>query len=178
MLKNITNNSFDSQSLIYNGGAFLYAISAYILGFYGLFNQYLVINIASMILLAHGMVIAAYLVHECAHNLVFKKIQHNTYFGKFLVWICGASYGTYEDIRYKHFRHHVDNDDVVWFDYEGFFRRFPLILKITQILEWFYIPVHDLIMHFIMAFTSFVIPQRRNQRKRNLFVLLARGSVF
>ena len=42
--------------------------------------------------------------------------------------ICGASYSTFEDIRYKHFRHHVDNDDVVWFDYEKFFLSHPRIL--------------------------------------------------
>ena len=35
--------------------------------------------------------------------------------------ICGVSYSTFEDIRYKHFRRHVNNDDVVWFDYEKFF---------------------------------------------------------
>jgi|TARA_B110000438_G_scaffold114235_1_gene111983 fatty acid desaturase len=174
----ITQNSYNKQSLIYNGGAFCYALISYTLGLYGLFHMNLIINFAAILLLSHGMIIAAYLVHECAHNLVFKKMQHNTFFGKFLVWICGASYGTYEDIRYKHFRHHVDNDDVVWFDYEAFFRKHPRILRLTQILEWFYIPVHDLIMHFIMVFTSFVIPQRRNQRKRNLLVILTRGSLF
>jgi fatty acid desaturase len=117
----ITQNSYNKQSLIYNGGAFCYALISYTLGLYGLFHMNLIINFAAILLLSHGMIIAAYLVHECAHNLVFKKMQHNTFFGKFLVWICGASYGTYEDIRYKHFRHHVDNDDVVWFDYEAFF---------------------------------------------------------
>jgi len=98
--------------------------------------------------------------------------------GSLLSWLCGASYGTYEDMRYKHFRHHVDNDDVVWFDYEKFFEDHPLVLRTTRLLEWFYIPAHDLIMHFIMVFSSFIIPQRRKQRWRNLIVILIRGSVF
>ena len=124
------------------------------------------------------MTIAAYMIHECGHNLVFRSMRHNAYLGRFLCWLCGASYGTYEDIRYKHFRHHVDNDDVVWFDYEKFFAEHPLALRITRILEWFYIPAHDLIMHFIMVFTSFIIPERRNQRRRNVTVIVLRAAVF
>ena len=171
-------NIITKDSLLYNGCALLYTITAYTLGIIGLFSQDILINIISIIVLAHGMIIAAYLVHECAHNLIFKKMLHNTYLGRILTWLCGASYGTYEDIRYKHFRHHVDNDDVVWFDYEDFFRKHPLILKITQILEWFYIPIHEIIMHIIMAFTSFIIEERRDQRRRNISVLLLRSSLF
>jgi fatty acid desaturase len=51
-------------------------------------------------------------------------------------------------------------------------------MRLTRALEWLYIPAHDLIMHFIMVFTSFVIPQRRDQRARNLAVIAVRGSVF
>ena len=93
-------------------------------------------------------------------------------------WLCGAAYGTYEDMRYKHFRHHVDNDDVVWFDYEDFFERHPLLTKFIRMIEWFYIPAHDLLMHSVMIFTSFVIPRRRDQRLRNVSVILIRGGVF
>ena len=71
----------------------------------------------------------------------------------------------------------MDNDDVVWFDYEAFFRRHPVIYRITNILEWCYIPAHDYLMHAIMMLTSFVIPQRRNQRRRNLIVLAIRGAL-
>ena len=67
---------------------------------------------------------------------------------------------------------------MVWFDYEVFFADHPRVLGITRILEWFYIPAHDLIMHFIMVFTSFIIPQRRNQRRRNVTVIIIRGGVF
>jgi fatty acid desaturase len=124
------------------------------------------------------MVIAAYLIHECGHQLVFKRSKHNAVLGRAMSWLCGAAYGTYEDMRYKHFRHHVDNDDVVWFEYEEFFEKHPRVLKVTRALEWVYIPAHDLIMHFIMVFTSFIIPQRRDQRARNILVIAIRGSVF
>jgi len=93
-------------------------------------------------------------------------------------WLCGAAYGTYEDMRYKHFRHHVDNGDVVWFAFDEFFECHPVMTSITRVLEWFYIPAHDLIMHGVMVFTSFVIPQRRDQRLRNVMVILIRGGIF
>jgi len=158
--------------------AFAYAVFGYAMGFYGLFHASWAINALATLLLGHSMVIAAYLLHECGHNTIFRKQSANTQLGRAMSWICGAAYGRYEDMRYKHFRHHVDNDDIAWFDYEEFFRQHPLTLRITKILEWFYIPAHDLLMHGIMMFTSFVIPQRRNQRARNIAVIAIRCSIF
>ena len=168
----------EPEGIFYNGGAILYAITAYVIGFLGLFNSSILINALATLLLGHAMIIAAYLVHECSHNLVFKRIRFNTYLGRFLSWFCGSAYGTYEDIQYKHFRHHVDNDDVVWFDYEAFFEENPTVFKLTKMLEWFYIPAHEFIMHFIMMFSSFIIPQRKNQRSRNSAVIIIRFSLF
>lgn len=166
------------EGLVWHGGAVVYAVAAYALGVLGLFQPSWVLNLASVPILAHAMTIAAYLVHECAHNTIFRKQGHNLTLGRFMTWLCGASYGTFEDIRYKHFRHHVDNDDVVWFDYERFFLTHPRTLRTTRALEWAYVPAHDLLMHAVMAFTAFVIPQRRGQRSRNLSVLLIRAGLW
>lgn len=168
----------EPEGLRFHGGAVAYAVLAYGLGLAGLFQASLLVNALATLLLAHGMIVAAYMVHECAHNLVFRRVAHNVRLGRCLSWICGASYGTFEDIRYKHFRHHVDNDDVVWFDYERFFREHPLALKATKALEWCYIPAHELIMHGILAVVAFVIPQRRGQRRRNVVVLAVRTALF
>ena len=125
----------EPEGLSYHGLAVLYAVLGYALGLAGLFADQWPVNGVAVLLLAHAMVIAAYLVHECGHNLVFHNIRHNAMLGRALTWICGASYGTYEDIRYKHFRHHVDVDDVVWFDYERYFREHPAVLRITRVLD-------------------------------------------
>ena len=162
----------------YYGAAVTYAVFGYGLGIAGLFHPAIAINFAATLLLAHAMTIAAYLIHECGHNVVFHRHRDNATLGRIMSWLCGAAYGTYEDMRYKHFRHHVDNDDVVWFDYENFFERHPLLTRFIRVLEWFYIPAHDLLMHSVMIFTSFVIPQRRDQRLRNVSVILIRGGVF
>ena len=111
----------EPRGLLMHGGALLYAVTGYVAGFAGLFVASWLVNAAATLLLAHAMVIAAYLIHECGHNLVFKRQRDNTRLGRFMSWICGAAYGTYEDMRYKHFRHHVDNGDLVWFDYEYWF---------------------------------------------------------
>jgi omega-6 fatty acid desaturase (delta-12 desaturase) len=168
----------EPQGVLMNGAALLYAVVGYVAGFAGLFHASWAVNALATLLLAHAMIIAAYLIHECGHNLVFRRSAHNARLGRALSWLCGASYGTYEDMRYKHFRHHVDNDDVVWFEYEAFFERHPLVLRTVQVLEWLYIPAHDLLMHLVMVFTSFVIPQRRDQRRRNVAVIAVRGGVF
>ncbi len=168
----------EPAGLRHNGTALLYVVFGYVSGFAGLFSSSWALNLVATLLLAHAMVIAAYLIHECGHQLVFARSRHNAWLGQLMSWICGAAYGTFDDMRYKHFRHHVDNDDVVWFEYETFFARHPFILKAVRTLEWFYIPAHDLLMHLIMVFTSFIIPERREQRVRNVMVILVRGTVF
>jgi len=168
----------EQRGVVYHGGALLYAIAAYVLGWAGLFYDDWRIWAPSTLLLAHSMIVAAYMIHECAHNTVFRDSRHNARLGHLLSWMCGAAYGTYEDIRYKHFRHHVDNDDVVWFDYNRYFAEHAFLTRVVKALEWAYIPAHDLVMHFVMIFTSFIIPERRNQRTRNVAVILVRGGVF
>jgi fatty acid desaturase len=168
----------DRAGWLYYGVAVGYAVGAYGLGLTGLFSSSFSVNLAATLLLAHAMTISAYLIHECGHNVVFKRHRDNATLGRAMSWLCGAAYGTYEDMRYKHFRHHVDNDDVVWFDYDRFFARHPRFTNLIRALEWLYIPAHDLLMHGVMVLTSFVIPQRRNQRMRNVSVILIRGGLF
>ncbi len=62
----------------YYGGAVLYAVAGYLLGLAGLFAESWAVNLVATLLLAHAMTIAAYLIHECGHNLIFKRIEHNT----------------------------------------------------------------------------------------------------
>jgi len=168
----------EPAGILFHGGAVLYALAGYAAGLYGLFSSHWLINVGAVLLLAHAMVIAAYMIHECGHNTVFRSNQANARLGKVLTWITGSSYTTFEDIRYKHFRHHMDNDDSVWFVYDDFWDKHPRIARMVQFFEWFYIPAHDIMMHIILVFQAFIIPQRRQQRLRNAIVILIRGGVF
>ena len=169
---------FDEEGARYHGGAIGYAVVGYVAAIAGLFVDSWVINALAIVFLGHAMTIAAYLIHECGHNTVFRNNRDNARLGRLLSWICGASYGTFEDMRFKHFRHHVDNGDLVWFDYEAWFAQHPAVLKCTQWLEWCYIPAHELIMHGVMMFAAFLIPERRAQRWRNLLVIIVRGGLY
>ena len=177
-MKPIRSLFHEPEGLWYHGAALLYGIGGYLLGLAGLFSGNGWVNAGAVLLLGHAMAICAYLIHECGHNTVFRDNELNARLGRLLNWICGTSYGTFEDIRYKHFRHHRDNDDAVWFVPEEFLGRHPRLTQWVKFLEWFYIPAHDLIMHFITMFTAFVIPQRRDQMTRNVVVILVRGGLF
>ena len=166
-----------AKGRLWHSGAIGYSVVVYAVGWWLLLTANWITFLPGVILLGHAMIIAAYLIHECAHNTVFTVNRHNMQLGSLLGWICGSCYGTVEDIRTKHFRHHVENDDVVWFDYEAFFKRHPLVYRVTIFLEWCYIPAHCILMHAIMVFTGFIIPERRNQLPRNVTVILIRGGL-
>ena len=168
----------EPQGVLYHGGAFLYATAGYSLGLLGLFHQSGLVVLLSVALLGHAMIIAAYLIHECAHNTIFRKNHHNALLGGLLTWICGVPYGTYEDIRYKHFRHHVDNDDIVWYALSSFRRQHPYLIKIVLFFEWFYVPAHEVVQHVMMCFVPFIVPQRNEQRARCVMVTIVRVGLF
>jgi len=168
----------EPQGLYFHGAALLYGVAGYVAGLFGLFSESLWINAGATILLGHAMTICAYMIHECGHNTVFRSNEANARLGRFLNWICGTAYGTFEDIRYKHFRHHMDNDDAVWFMCDEFFEQHPKLVQWIRFLEWFYIPAHDMVMHFITVFGAFIIPHRKDQRLRNAVVIIVRGGLF
>ena len=158
--------------------ALLYIVLMYISGFYLVTLDALIVNLFGSLLIAHSMVIAAYMVHECAHNTVFKDNKSNARLGALLSWITGACYGDYEDIRHKHFRHHMDRADVVAFDYRPKFSAHPMFMKVMQLLEWLYIPAVEIIMHLLVLIVPFVLPSRKHRRQRVLRVLFVRTAVF
>jgi len=168
----------DTEGAVYNSLALLYVFAGYALGLTGLIHGGLWPCVFGTLWLGHAMTIAAYLLHECGHNSIFSSNANNARLGSLLTWVTGSCYGTYEDIRVKHFRHHVDNADVMWFESRKWFNTHPICARFVQCLEWFYIPAHDLVMHFIMVFSAFIIPARRSQRWRNALVILIRSALF
>lgn len=177
-MTSVTQFFHEPEGLLFHGAALFYGVVGYALGLAGLFSDNLWINAGATVLLGHAMTICAYMIHECGHNTVFRDNDANARLGRFLNWVCGTSYGTFEDIRYKHFRHHMDNDDAVWFMCGEFFERHPKLVEWIKFLEWFYIPAHDMVMHFITVFGAFIIPQRKSQRLRNAVVIVIRGGIF
>ncbi|HSC75906.1 MAG TPA: fatty acid desaturase [Pseudomonadales bacterium] len=158
--------------------AFAYAFGGYAAGWWLIAGENWLANAAGVLVLAHAMIIAAYLIHECAHNTLFADNANNARFGAMLLWLTGACYGTYEGLRHKHFRHHVDRADVVAFNFRTRLLQYPMLLRVLQILEWAYIPAVDLVMHWLVPVMPFVLPKRKTQRSHVITVLLVRGSLF
>lgn len=138
----------------------------------------IVANLPGVLLLAHAMIVSAYLIHECAHNTVFAANVHNARLGACLGWIVGSCYARYEDLRRKHFRHHVERADVIGFDYRRRLPAHPLLAKSVAALEWAYIPAVEIMLHALVVVLPFTDEHYRPRRNRVLGVLAVRGSCF
>jgi omega-6 fatty acid desaturase (delta-12 desaturase) len=155
-----------------------YIAAAYLGGFAALIFGGWVGWIGGVLLTAHGMVIAAYMIHECAHNSVFRDPAHNARLGRVLCWITAACYGTYEEIRDKHMRHHVDRADVVFLDYREILRARPWLRRTLATLEWFHVPATEVMMHALVLWLPFRTSVYRHNRTRVVVCLAVRGGAF
>ncbi|MET0066934.1 MAG: fatty acid desaturase [Candidatus Thiodiazotropha sp.] len=158
--------------------ALAYALGAYALGLAVMLTQPLPLALLGSLPLAHGLVIGAYLIHECTHNTIFADQQHNRWLGGLLSWLAGGGYGDYRDIRRKHMRHHVDRADVIAYDYRALLERHPRLRGAIQALEWCYIPAVDLLMHALVLALPFSLATRRHRRGRVVGQLLIRIAIF
>ncbi|MBO1923754.1 fatty acid desaturase [Thiomicrorhabdus sp. 6S3-12] len=155
-----------------------YALSGYLVGGYWMLIDGWYFNLPGVLWFAHSMVIAAYLIHEAAHQSVFRKKQANRWYGELLLWITGSSYSDFNDIVHKHNRHHSDRADIVSFDFRPILEKHPFFLKTLQILEWAYIPALEILMHTLVIILPFVKTNRRQRRLRVLSVLFVRLALF
>ncbi len=155
-----------------------YMFSTYFFGFAAILADSPWLNAAGVLLLAHSMVIAAYFIHECAHESLFRKSRHNQIFGELLLWLTGASYSDYKAVQHKHVRHHMDRADIVSFDFREKLLAYPKFLKTLQILEWMYIPALEIMMHALVIILPFVKESRKKLRSRIVTVLLLRIAFF
>lgn len=158
-------------------GALLYVHLAYFGGAALILSLKPLLMVFGTLAIAHGMVIASYLIHECGHNSLFKVPRHNAMLGSALNWLTGGCYGTYEDLRAMHMRHHVDNADVIGFDHREYLARHPVQLAVARVLEWLYIPAVELLMHGMLMLAPFVFPEKRDQRLRVVKIIAIRFSL-
>jgi len=172
-------NLFRYQDAFFpNIGLISYILLAYGLGMTGLLSEPLWLNVLSVFLVTHSMVLAAYLIHECAHESVFKNRRYNRWLAELMLWVCGSSYSHFDDIKHKHIRHHSDRADIVSFDFRPILSQHPKTLKLIQLLEWFYIPILEVVMHALVIVLPFVKASRQSRRLRVLTVLVIRAGLF
>ena len=73
----ITSKLKDPDGFAYYVAALAYAAGAYLIGWSGLFHPDWRINVCATLFLGHAMVIAAYLIHDCAHNMISRSVKDN-----------------------------------------------------------------------------------------------------
>ena len=169
----------EPEGVLPNSLALGYAVSAHILGLYLLTRDSPVAVLPGILVTAHSMVIASYLIHECAHMTLFRARSVNRWVGELMAWIAGAAYAPFERIRQLHIRHHRDRADVARFDYKRFLLNRPVWLKqLVYILEWAYIPAVELIMHAQVLVRPFLGGGSDAERARVLLVLATRVLLF
>lgn len=155
-----------------------YSTGGYVLGLFLITRDNGLAMATGTLLLGHAMIIAAYYFHECAHNTVFASNRANAWLGNVMIWICGGIYCRYEELRRKHFRHHVDRADVVAYDYRPVLARHPVLVRVIKTLEWAYLPALDIYHHLMVLVLPFTMATRRHDRSRVVTVLAVRMGLF
>ena len=167
-----------NTSTLKNYAAIAFSLLGYTAGIAMLFAENWPINIAGVLLVSESMIISAYLLHEFAHWSIFKNSQTNQRWGVIMSWINGSCYSTFQEIRDKHMHHHVDRADVLTFNVQYLMRDMPVLARnIIKVLEWFYIPALEILMHLLVIILPFVQPEWHYKRFRLLLILLVRAPL-
>lgn len=164
------------DGIVPNSIAFSYVFVGYPLAILGLLDHFL--WPLACIWLAHILIIAAYLFHECAHNTVFKSVEQNARVGKWLSFITGASYTSYQQLREKHFKHHVQREDVLAINTHSLLEKHPSLAKLVRVLTFFHIPALDVLSQYLALLAPFILPDMHNQKGHVISMLLIRACLF
>jgi fatty acid desaturase len=132
-------------------------------------------NVAGVLVCAHSMVLAAYLIHEATHQSLLANSAANRRMGEWLSFIAGASYASFERIRHMHMRHHRDRVDLACYDGRTLMRRYPLLRRVIEAMEWSYIPAAEILAHLQVIYRPMLARSQRRYLPRVLVVLALRG---
>jgi fatty acid desaturase len=135
------------------------------------------LNVAGVLLCTHTMVLAAYLIHEAAHQTLFAVRRANACAGEVMNFIAGSAYASFERIRHMHIRHHVERADVTCFDFKGLMRRRPGVRRALEVLEWSYVPATEILMHAQVVLRPFFVASQRRHLPRAAAMLMVRGAL-
>ena len=155
-----------------------YTLIGYPLAVYGLSQGNVLLYFLSVLLLAHTLVIAAYLLHECIHQTIFRSSKHSEWMGLLLSWITGACYARYSDLKKKHLRHHANRIDSLAIDHQKFLSEHTGLRKVVMVLQWLHIPAIELLTHGLSMAAPFLLESRHDQRVHCIAMLASRIGFF
>ena len=137
----------------------------------------LVLDLTGVWLCVHAMVLAAYLVHEAAHQTLFASPRANGWTGEVMNFVAGTPYAAFERIRHMHIRHHVERVDLTCFDPKELIRRQPALKRLLEALEWAYIPSVEVLMRLQLICRPLFVPSQRRHLPRAAAMLLLRTGL-
>ena len=73
---------------VWNSLAIGYSVGGYLIGLGLLLTPFWLAKLGGLLLLAHAMIIGAYLIHEFAHGTIFSKPAHNALAGEVFSCAC------------------------------------------------------------------------------------------
>ena len=151
-----------------------YVFLAWLGSFALMASHSIVRDILGIALCTHTMVLAAYLVHDAAHQTIFVTRRANQWVGEAMNCIASSGCASFERIRHIHIRHHLDRADLVCFDFKDLMHRRPLLRRVLQALEWVYVPAVEILMHVQVMVRPMFVPAQRRHLPRVLGVLAVR----
>lgn len=162
-----------------NMAALATVLLGYPLGVALLTQPFWAARVAGFALVVLTLVWSAYFIHEFAHHAIFKTAAANTRWGVLMTWINGSCYASFEGMRRKHMRHHVERADVVTFNYQDYLKRSPGWFRNAVLaLEWAYIPAVELLMHAFVVLAPFSSRGDARARLRMIAILAVRAVAF
>ena len=167
----------EREGIVPNSLAIGYATIGWLGSFALMGADAVALNIVGVLLCAHAMVIAAYLIHEAAHYTLFTTPAANRAVGEWVSFIAGSCYASFERIRHMHIRHHRDRADVTCFDFKGLLQRHRGLRRGLEVLEWAYIPATEVLMHLQVVWRPFFVPSQRRHLPRSATMLVVRLSL-
>jgi len=123
-------------------------------------------RLVGVLLAAHSLPIATYLVHECIHESIFRDKRRNARLGAALAWLAGGGAAGYERLRRKHLHHHLDRVDPSAFDHHAVFAAHPTTHLAIVALEWLHVPALDLLLRAVPAWRALRRPAFAAERGR------------
>jgi len=132
------------------------------------------LDVIGLWLCTHAMVLAAYLVHEAAHQTLFASPRANHWTGEVMNFIAGTPYTSFERIRHMHIRHHVERVDLTCFDPKEVIQKHPGLRRALEALEWAYIPSVEVLMRLQLICRPLFVPSQRRHLPRALGMLVLR----
>ena len=154
-------------------------VLGYPLGLVFLAQSFWLLQVAGFVMVTVTLIWSAYFIHEFAHLAIFKNPAVNRRWGTLMSWINGSCYASFDAMRKKHLRHHVERADVITFDVQKFLRAAPAWFRqLVLALEWAYFPAVEFLMRgFVMAL-PFTRKDNTRARLRVITIFIVRAAAF